>query len=189
MTTVPTSTVTAAPLATACAQRLLRYWREKGGGGTPARREIDPIDLRDVLPYTFMMDVTGMMDATDGADGAAGGPGFVFRLVGTEVVDLFGRNLTGTRVDAHHSAELAFWKYVLMRKVVVDRAPLAVQARAVWPGDSWTGVELLYLPFDAGGTVGLVLGSACRHGAISLRFEPRGDPWLAEVVLIDDPQA
>ncbi len=68
-------------------RRLYDYWRSRCGGGTyPSRRDIDPIDIPDLLPNIFLLDVIG--DAQD----------FVFRLAGTLVEDAFSMPLRGKSI-------------------------------------------------------------------------------------------
>jgi hypothetical protein len=88
-------------------RRLYDYWRSRcGRGGYPSRRDIDPIDIPDLLPNIFLLDVVG--DAQD----------FVFRLAGTLVEDAFsmplrGKSITeiqkaaGTPIPVAHHVEVA----------------------------------------------------------------------------------
>lgn len=67
--------------------RLFGYWqglcRE---GKIPSRRDIDPVEIPDLLPNIFLLDVVG--DADD----------FVFRLAGTLVEDAFSMPLRGRSI-------------------------------------------------------------------------------------------
>lgn len=68
-------------------RRLYDYWRSRcGAGAYPSRRDIDPIDIPDLLPNIFLLDVVG--DAQD----------FVFRLAGTLVEDAFSMPLRGKSI-------------------------------------------------------------------------------------------
>ena len=59
-------------------RRLYDYWRSLcRGGRLPSRRDIDPLDIPDLLSNIFLLDVIG--DAED----------FVFRLAGSLVEDAF----------------------------------------------------------------------------------------------------
>lgn len=65
---------------------ILAYWFERcGETSLPARRDIDPVELRRFLPRIMLVDVEK-------------GPDFVYRLVGTEIVDDRGFEPTGKRV-------------------------------------------------------------------------------------------
>src|SRR3546814_12310908 len=56
-------------------RRLYEYWCSRcQGGALPSRRDIDPLDIPDLLPNLFLLDVIG--DAED----------FVFRLAGSREI-------------------------------------------------------------------------------------------------------
>src|SRR3546814_19820071 len=60
-------------------RRLYEYWCSRcQGGALPSRRDIDPLDIPDLLPNLFLLDVIG--DAED----------FVFRLAGVRKRDVSG---------------------------------------------------------------------------------------------------
>jgi len=68
-------------------RRLYDYWRSRyRGGRLPSRHDIDPLDIPDLLPNLFLLDVVG--DAED----------FVFRLAGTLVEDAFSMPLRGRSI-------------------------------------------------------------------------------------------
>jgi hypothetical protein len=68
---------------------MLQYWEQKRGQRRMARRsDVDPLDLpRPVLPHVQLTDVV------------EGGRRFRYRLVGTEVVNAMGLDITGRYVD------------------------------------------------------------------------------------------
>jgi len=68
-------------------RRLYDYWKSRHrDGACPSRRDIDPVDIPDLLPNIFLLDVIG--DAQD----------FVFRLAGTLVEDAFSMPLRGKSI-------------------------------------------------------------------------------------------
>jgi len=68
-------------------RRLYDYWRSRcRGGALPSRRDIDPLDIPELLPNVFLLDVIG--DAED----------FVFRLAGSLVEDAFSMPLRGKSI-------------------------------------------------------------------------------------------
>lgn len=68
-------------------RRLYDYWRARcRSGAVPSRRDIDPLDIPDLLPNLFLLDVIG--DAED----------FVFRLAGSQVEDAFSMPLRGRSI-------------------------------------------------------------------------------------------
>lgn len=75
-------------IRTSLATTLLRYWENKRGDRTmPARRDIDPSDLVDLLPRLMLIDVE--QDPRR----------YRFRLVGTELVTVYGRDYTNRYLD------------------------------------------------------------------------------------------
>ena len=78
---------------------LYAYWQsihpEGGpeGSALPGRRHFDPVDIPELLPNIWMIDV--VRDAQRG-----GVPRFRFRLVGTQIVKFTGRDATGQWLDA-----------------------------------------------------------------------------------------
>jgi len=68
-------------------RRLYRYWDERRGNRRmPARRDIDPIDMPDLLPGLILVDVTD-------------GERMRVRLAGTRVVDHYGSDYTSQWLD------------------------------------------------------------------------------------------
>lgn len=71
-------------------QRLYEYWRSKFRNGyLPARKDIDPIEIPDLLSGMILIDVEGKRPDRH----------YRFRLLGSEFVDAVGENLTGKRLD------------------------------------------------------------------------------------------
>src|ERR1051325_9903462 len=68
---------------------LYRYWDGKRGArAMPARRDLDPSEIVRLLPHIYMVDVQ--------SDPLR----FRYRLIGTAIVNLLGRDYTGRMVDA-----------------------------------------------------------------------------------------
>jgi hypothetical protein len=102
----------------------------------PSRADLDPTDIPALMPQVFMIDVRG-----DGRD-------LIYRLFGTGLVMLFGRELTGQRVGEGlltHAAEEARARY---RGIVRDRRPFYHQARLRERRNDFTDVERLILPLS-----------------------------------------
>ena len=66
---------------------LNTYWQAKAKGKVPSRSDIDPVDVRELLPNLMMIDMLG--DPTR----------FRYRLVGTRVVQYTGFDFTGRCLD------------------------------------------------------------------------------------------
>jgi hypothetical protein len=68
--------------------RLYEYWAAKRRpDGLPTRRDIDPLDIPQLLPYLYLLEVE------------PGTERLRFRLVGTQVVEWFGRDSTRLYMD------------------------------------------------------------------------------------------
>jgi hypothetical protein len=67
--------------------RLNGYWQARANGKVPSRSDIDPVDVRELLPNLMMIDVVD--------DPAR----FRYRLVGTRVVQYTGFDFTGRCLD------------------------------------------------------------------------------------------
>jgi hypothetical protein len=69
---------------------LYKYWDGvRGERAMPTRSDIDPLDIVGLLP------VIGLIERR--------AEGYFWRLIGTEIAEHFGRNLTGDRYGAHFS--------------------------------------------------------------------------------------
>ena len=67
-------------------RRFYEYWLSKcGPGKLPGRRDIDPVDIPELLPWMILIDPVLTPD----------GPRFRVRLVGTAIVTRAGRDTTG----------------------------------------------------------------------------------------------
>ncbi len=67
---------------------LFDYWQSiHPEGGLPGRQHLDPLDIPQLLPNIWMVDVTRNPLR------------FRFRLVGTEIVKFVGRDVTGLWLD------------------------------------------------------------------------------------------
>jgi hypothetical protein len=65
-------------------KQLFEYWRDRRSGRTlPSKGSIDPADIKDILPYVMITDVFDPPLRVR------------YRLVGTEIVNLRGREFTG----------------------------------------------------------------------------------------------
>ncbi|MCR9221516.1 MAG: PAS domain-containing protein [Alphaproteobacteria bacterium] len=120
--------------------RLYRYWRARcDGRRAPARADIDPLDLPDLLPNLWLMDVEA--DPLD----------FRNRLAGTATAQLIGRDVTGKRFaeifTGPDSAEI-FAEY---RGVVESWRPHAAARTVFWADRSFIRYRRLVTPLSADG--------------------------------------
>ncbi|MEQ8602895.1 MAG: hypothetical protein RIB45_06220 [Marivibrio sp.] len=122
--------------------------------GPPARRAFDPLLLapRD-LRFIVLLDVEG------GPDPAS--LDFVYRVVGTGVVEAVGLEFTGLRLSEHldeHDAPRLIADY---RAAVESRAPRLFRGVLQRVGKDWLGYERLALPMSdpEGGRIVSILGA------------------------------
>lgn len=121
-------------------RRLLAYWQScRGDRPMPTRADIDPADIRDLLPNVVMVDVEQPFRIR-------------YRLVGTRVVefnrmDFTGRYLDETRWDLHG-------RYTRAYRLVCDIKAPAFGLDA-WPlaGEMTGRSEIAILPLSSDGDV------------------------------------
>ncbi len=134
-----------------CDSRLRQvydYWQAKRAARPmPSRRDIDPAELKAVLPYLVLTDVTD------------GGSRFRYRLFGTAMVQAFGMDPTGRYVDEVMSEE-KYRKFILglYRDIVTMRRPVYSTTRYGSRRDVQMWTERLMLPLSGDGeTVDMIL--------------------------------
>lgn len=144
-------------------RHLFEYWQaRKNGKIAPARQDIDPTDLPDVLARIYLV------------EGVGEPPRFRVRLAGTEVVRRFGREVTGKYVDELDLDDLK-------GEILGDYAEAVRHCRPVCThlefsrSDRLVMVyERLILPLSADGrTVDMLLCALSDHSASSRESRPR----------------
>ena len=133
--------------------RLLQYWRSKcAEGRLPARADIDPVALAYILPNLFIMDV----HAAEEPDKR-----FRFRLFGTELARVHGRDLTGRTFHEAIEREPADGAVRHAMRLVAERIPLFVAGKMLYlPSKEWLNFENCMLPLQCeSGEVNMILGA------------------------------
>jgi hypothetical protein len=131
---------------------LLSYWQSKlRGRAMPARRDITPFEIPELLPHLFMVDVP------------LAGP-MVYRLCGTAVVALLGHDVTGRPIGEGmvpaHRAE-AVTRYA---GIAAGARPFFHRARLRENTNDFAKVDRLVLPLsDDGMRVNILLGMTIRR--------------------------
>lgn len=124
-------------------RQMLAYWQSKRHGrAMPARADIDPAEIKPLLPDIILVDV--VYDA-------AARPDFVYRLLGTREVEIRGRDPTGQRVAQNFhgpSAENALGCY---NKVAAAKVPLLDDEYYAREGDEYGDEANLFLPLSNDG--------------------------------------
>lgn len=126
--------------------RTRDYWRQiKGDRLLPARADFIISDLEDVVPHLALVDVKHDPIRLS------------FRMLGTFVTDIAGRNSAGKCLDRElfpDNLEQMTWAYSYSAE---HRVPIATEGPVDFADRDWTGSEVLFLPLsDDGETVSMV---------------------------------
>ncbi|HVR66316.1 MAG TPA: PAS domain-containing protein [Verrucomicrobiae bacterium] len=133
-------------------RKLLEYWQTKcSGGRLPTRADIDPADLSFLLPNLFLIDVNMGEEARNR---------FRFRLFGTELARVHGRDRTGKTFHETLEEEPADGSVTWATRLVNERIPLFVGGRVRYLRKEWLQFENAMLPLqNDGGEVSMILGA------------------------------
>jgi hypothetical protein len=122
-------------------RRLLRaveYWRAKAAGrAMPDRRDLDPAEIPDLLPWIILWDVVP--------------GGYRVRLAGTAICDALGRELRGLDFDTLHGSGAAAIKPDY-DYVVREIQPHYAERSTWWDHRSYRSYKRVLLPFTNGGS-------------------------------------
>jgi hypothetical protein len=136
-------------------KQLHTFWEcKRGARPAPTRPEIEPAEIVQLLPHVFLIEAVGAP------------PRFRYRLIGTAVVALTGRDLTGHFVD-ENLEPAKFAALVEPYAAVIRQAqPVAKKGPTIWIEKRETlEVEVLLLPIaNAQDEIALILGSVVNLG-------------------------
>ena len=136
------------PSLTPRLRALYDYWRSFPGRKPPSRRDFDPIDVRQVLPIIFLMDIEQP------------GPRFRFRLVGTEFENHFGRSFTGEYLEDVNNHEYRDAVLADYRRCFENVAPVFSERSFTNDmGRQWHHKRLLLPLCDDAGETEMLLGA------------------------------
>ena len=126
---------------------LKAYWdRKRGARAMPLRSDIDPLELRRHLGSLVLIDVLpGMTD-------------FRMRLIGTRIVETYGRDSTGKLLSSLKPIDPEWWRFCDgLYRAVAGRAVIArARGNLRMVGRDFRRFDSVLLPLDAG-TVGKIL--------------------------------
>ena len=148
--------------------RLYEYWHSiRRSRPMPSRDDLEPSDIKDILPSLFMVDVD------------KGPVRFRYRLIGTYVAELTGRDMTGQPIDETTYGETAGFVASLFERAVQRRAPMLVRGNAKWlSSSSWKTMAVLFVPLSHDGeTVDIVLG--CLNSDRRAHAQPESNQLLS----------
>ena len=126
----------------------LAYWRKKRGSRSmPSRRDIDPVDVPTLLPNLQLIEIVG-------------GARFRYRLIGTALVQAFGRDYTGRYLDDLVQGPRAPVVTEVYNTVLTARKPVFLRSRYHTARDVDLIANRLYLPLSGDDSeVNMILGA------------------------------
>jgi len=118
-------------------QTVFDYFnRIRGGKPAPLRADIDPAELKTVLPDVFILEM-----------GRNGSP--VFRLAGTHICTILGRELRGENfANLWHDTNRHKMK-LAAEAVIAHQAPLTVDIRSAGDDERDGELEMLLMPLSS----------------------------------------
>lgn len=115
-------------------QPLLDYWIEaRADRNLPSRGDIDPVDIPHLLKHIGLIDVEY-------------GPRFHYRLVGSYMNEIFGRDFTGTYLDQSKHGGYRDFLADLYGQAVADRRPVFSEAIFDYGSTRQLTIRRLILP-------------------------------------------
>jgi hypothetical protein len=130
-----------APCRDAQLRRLFEYWRSKCAGRCfPARRDIDPLEIPDLLSNVFLVEVL------------PAAPWFRYRLTGTNIDAIHGQNITGKSPADIKTPEVARMVEQQYCDAIKARRPLCHEVVLLGPDNIYWHYERLVLPLSEKGT-------------------------------------
>jgi hypothetical protein len=102
----------------------------------PARADIQPGEIAPLIAQVYIVDAS-----SEGCE-------LIYRLFGTSLVALFGREMTGRPMAEGLPPQAAEEARARYRTVIRDRRPLYHQAQLHEPRNNYTEVERLILPLS-----------------------------------------
>ena len=121
-------------------RRLYAYWLErKGARRYPARRDLDPVDLRYLLGHLMLLDV--LRDPLR----------FRFRLHGTEITSRVRYDLTGKFLDELPDPPYRDYAIARCEGLIASGEPQVIRRDRTLDGQPWD-YEALWLPFSEDGS-------------------------------------
>jgi len=129
---------------------LYNIWRTKKGDRlAPTRADFDPTELFALMPIVNLIDVFWEP------------MGFRHRLVGTELTERMGRDVTDRWVDAELYGDAAADIFEGLRAVATEVRPYRRRARLDWYKQHWLTTEAVEMPIlGPDGTINMILRGA-----------------------------
>jgi hypothetical protein len=145
-----TAQLGASAVAARAHEELFSYWAAlRRSGRLPGRADISPEAFKRLLPTVSLIDVIRDGDQID----------YRLRLAGTGLYSVYGREITGMRLeDLYNTATCDYWREEL-GAVVEGRRPRAGSQNMAWRGAAHLTTLWLRLPLATDGArVDMILG-------------------------------
>ncbi|MGO1120337.1 PAS domain-containing protein [Rhodovibrionaceae bacterium A322] len=127
---------------------LTAYWlKKRAERRMPSRADIDPADIRFLLPYVFLVDVKDDH------------PHLRWRLMGTHINEYLGYDATGRWFDELYENQTheKFMRSFL--ECLSEKKPERFHGKIRFPSQDYLGYEAVYLPLSSNSTrVEMLLG-------------------------------
>jgi len=123
-------------------QAMFRYWRSiHPGARLPGRQHFSPADIKRLLPGVWLLDIQAAPFRLR------------YRLVGTRIVQMIGKDPTGLWLDEAHAEVAERPSYFERYRVVADTAlPSWRRGRpTLWINEDFATIENLVMPLSADG--------------------------------------
>ncbi len=115
-------------------RELFNYWQSKKAGRTmPSRSDIRPEEIHRLLSHVVLIDVEPEPLR------------FRARLVGSDVVNVIGRDFTGMYFDSFPNIDKLLGR---LKRVLDSRRPYLVRDHVQWPAKSFMEYQALALPLS-----------------------------------------
>lgn len=129
--------------------RAVDWWQERCAalGHLPGRQHVDPAEWPGLLAHLYLIDVLD------------GGRRYRWRLIGTTVVELAGRDVTGRFMDDLYDAATYGDATKSYATVIETRRPLRSFGTLAFTGRDYSGFDSVEVPLAADGrNIDLILG-------------------------------
>lgn len=130
--------------------KLFDYWVSHSvDGRLPARSQIDPLDVPDLLSGIFLIDV----------DYQNGEPRFRFRLIGSRIATVVESDPTGMWFEDFYDKNNIGYMQKLYRSVALTGEPFTNHSHAPFSDKDFVKLDRLLLPLSSDGSqVDMILG-------------------------------
>jgi len=153
---------------------LFQYWnRLRDGRTAPARRDVEPADIKSLLADTFILEAHSRGDA-------------IFRLAGTRLCAIYDRELKGISFPSLWRGDDHRMVLRLLSEVFIQRSVAVLSFDGLSRSGRSMPFEMLLLPLDAGRDSPRCLGlvTACER-AFWLGADPVVEAQIDTVRVVD----